>query len=67
FQEALHCAERLRAAVADTVRAPDLATPVTMSLGVAAAIGAENWESLFRRADENLYAAKRAGRNQVAA
>lgn len=67
FQEAVRCAERLRAFVADTVRAPDGASPVTMSLGVAAATAADNWQSLFQRADEKLYAAKRAGRNQVAA
>jgi diguanylate cyclase (GGDEF)-like protein len=38
---------------------------VTVSLGVAAAEAGEGLEALIERADEALYAAKRAGRNQV--
>lgn len=39
--------------------------PVTISLGVATLGLAESGESLLRRADQALYAAKRGGRNQV--
>jgi diguanylate cyclase len=38
---------------------------VTVSLGVAALKPREERESLIRRADENLYRSKRAGRNKV--
>lgn len=38
---------------------------VTMSMGVAAFDPRDSMESLIERADECLYAAKRAGRNQV--
>lgn len=60
-------AERLRAAVADT----PFETAVgplsgTISVGVAEALGpAETVDSLLKRADDALYAAKRGGRNRV--
>ncbi|HOV14195.1 MAG TPA: GGDEF domain-containing protein, partial [Spirochaetota bacterium] len=38
---------------------------VTMSFGVAEALENENSDSLFKRADNCLYAAKNGGRNQV--
>ena len=40
---------------------------VTVSIGVAAAVPSDdgNWEHLVKRADVELYHAKRAGRNQV--
>ncbi len=38
---------------------------VTVSCGVAAARAHDNIDSLLQRADAALYAAKRAGRNQV--
>jgi diguanylate cyclase (GGDEF)-like protein len=63
---AVQCAEGARVAIADSVHGPDTATPVTISLGLAQTKSDEAWESLFRRADEKLYQAKRAGRNQVA-
>jgi diguanylate cyclase (GGDEF)-like protein len=60
--------ERLRAVI-DGERwdrlAPGLA--VTASIGVVSAPDASALDALGRRADERLYAAKRAGRNRVAA
>jgi len=38
---------------------------VTISIGVASAEEGDTGESLIRRADEALYAAKAAGRNRV--
>lgn len=63
--EGREVAERLRAAVA---HAQPTGIPVTISLGLSVASGEEVvYEQLFKAADEALYAAKRAGRNRVAA
>ena len=53
---------------AEPFRFDDKVLPVTISLGVAAAGGAEpvTAEALLRLADERLYEAKRGGRNRVA-
>lgn len=59
--EALAVARRLREAVADLLPG---GMAVTASLGVAA--GTQDVDTLLGRADEYLYAAKRAGRNRVA-
>lgn len=68
LQEATACAERLRAAVAGH-RFPHLqdGEMVTASFGVAELRPGEPWESLFKRADTGLYAAKNAGRNRTVA
>ncbi len=59
-------AEHLRAAVSDCRIATDLETSeLTISAGVATARRGESIDSLVRRADEALYAAKSAGRNRV--
>jgi two-component system cell cycle response regulator len=62
-------AERVRAAVAEEPFAivEDRQTlPVTVSIGVAVTgNGDDKLESLLKRADEALYAAKNAGRNRV--
>ncbi|MFC6660860.1 GGDEF domain-containing protein [Deinococcus multiflagellatus] len=63
--EAQGVAERIRAAVADVPY--DRVLQVTVSLGVAQALPGERLESLLKRADDALYAAKHAGRNQVKA
>jgi len=39
--------------------------PLTISLGIATANAGDSLKSLVRRADDNLYAAKHGGRNQV--
>jgi len=62
-------AERLRAAVAKelfTVRSSGEKLPVTISVGVAAAIaGGDHRDRLLKRVDDALYSAKSAGRNRV--
>jgi diguanylate cyclase (GGDEF)-like protein len=40
-------------------------TAITVSVGVALARHGDSSESLFKRADEALYASKKGGRNQV--
>jgi diguanylate cyclase (GGDEF)-like protein len=58
-------AERARVAIED---ARPGGLPITVSMGVAAAEAADVvFESVFRRADEALYRAKREGRNRVVA
>jgi diguanylate cyclase len=57
-------AERVRAAVAaHRFRFEHTDLQVTVSLGLAAVDAGDNTASLIKRADEALYAAKRAGRN----
>lgn len=57
-------AERLRAAIDET---RPTGIPITISLGVSAARGAQvDYDTLFKAADEALYEAKRTGRNRVA-
>ena len=58
FDGACYFAERMRASV-------EAKLPVTVSIGVAAAVGGESSDLLMHRADEALYAAKSAGRNRV--
>jgi diguanylate cyclase (GGDEF)-like protein len=59
-------AERLRSAIAATRPLPGSTLRVTVSIGVAAAIPApEDCQDLVAAADEALYEAKQAGRNQV--
>jgi two-component system cell cycle response regulator len=62
-------AERARAAIeARVVHAPDgQPVSVTASFGVAAFPAAHNLEELLGAADAALYAAKRGGKNRVAA
>jgi len=64
---AVEVAERLRQVIAETVMVADgRRMAVSISAGVAAyRAGEANIESALRRADDALYEAKRAGRNQV--
>jgi diguanylate cyclase (GGDEF)-like protein len=66
-QSAQAAGERLRQAVAQSpFMAGDLVLPLTVSIGLAVLQEADaNFDSMLRRADEALYAAKAAGRNRV--
>jgi two-component system cell cycle response regulator len=70
MQRAYQVGERLRVAIAADpfqIR-PDLGIHLTASVGIATLERAEDTpESVFRRADSALFAAKRRGRNRVAA
>lgn len=66
-EEALQCAERIRAAIASAELEP-LRGPLTVSLGVAAQPeDGDALRELIAAADEAMYYAKRNGRNRVAA
>jgi len=58
-------AERVRAAIAADDGAADGAPGATVSIGLAVYSGEAGVEELLERADEALYAAKRAGRNRL--
>ncbi len=63
--DALLLAERLRAALADhDFDLPD-ASPVSASFGVSCLPMNSSFDTAYRRADDALYQAKRAGRNRV--
>ena len=67
YADALICAERIRAALAASpliAGMPELR--VTASFGVATCIAGDDADSLVKRADDALYAAKAGGRNRVA-
>lgn len=57
--------DELRVAVADQHLAREALTPMTVSVGVAAARPHDSLDALLNRADRALYAAKRGGRNSV--
>lgn len=63
----IRVAERIRAAVERRTVAAASGRPVTVSIGCAAGLVGEGTtlDDLSRRADEELYAAKRGGRNRV--
>ncbi|WP_019171544.1 GGDEF domain-containing protein [Pseudaminobacter salicylatoxidans] len=61
-------AERIRKAIAATaVASGNIRLKVTASVGLAVWDGQESAEDFFRRADQQLYQAKRQGRNRVCA
>jgi len=66
-EDAIACAERLRAAVeALVIQHPGFDRGITMSLGVAhRRPGVADVDDLIKRADEELYVAKTGGRNCV--
>lgn len=63
--DALHVAEKLRAAVAEQELVPG--TDVTVSAGVAQAAAMDTEHDLINRVDQALYRAKASGRNACAA
>ncbi|EDQ33690.1 diguanylate cyclase (GGDEF) domain protein [Hoeflea phototrophica DFL-43] len=61
-------ADRIRLAVSQlTVESGNVALRVTISAGIAIWDGTERGDELYRRADRQLYEAKRQGRNRVCA
>ncbi|MCI5075702.1 GGDEF domain-containing protein [Oricola sp.] len=62
-------ANRLRLAVSSLVfnLGNNVRLKITISVGIAVWDGKETGGTLYKRADENLYAAKRGGRNRVCA
>ncbi|MBI5497288.1 MAG: sensor domain-containing diguanylate cyclase [Deltaproteobacteria bacterium] len=65
---AIRVAERARAGVeAATLTVGASSIRLTVSIGVAAHRGGEKRDDVIRRADEAMYAAKRAGKNRVEA
>lgn len=68
LDEARFVAEKLRQSIANAALVPSRpAIRVTLSLGVSELVGDESADQAISRADDALYAAKQAGRNQVAA
>jgi diguanylate cyclase (GGDEF)-like protein len=69
LEQALHVAERLRAAIgAQPVPTDEGEVSVSVSIGVASCESARqplSVEQLLKRADDALYVAKRRGRNQI--
>ena len=66
LHEATTAAERIRQTVAKSpVLLKTGSTTVTLSVGVAEVDGSEIADGMLQHADEALYAAKQAGRNQV--
>jgi diguanylate cyclase (GGDEF)-like protein len=67
LENAAELAEKLRQRIKDTNFIPDDPFPITASFGVATSQGGQNFEDVFRQADEALYLAKSRGRNCVVA
>ncbi|MBN2859124.1 MAG: PAS domain S-box protein [Sphaerochaetaceae bacterium] len=66
LEGATHAAEQLRRRVMEEVTVKN-GDHITISIGVAELRNDDTPDSLFKRADDNLYLAKRTGRNRVEA
>jgi diguanylate cyclase (GGDEF)-like protein len=67
LDQASTAAEQLRAAIAaEPLPLEDALFTVTVSIGVAEAMQGDDAAAIIQRADDALYAAKKAGRNHVA-
>lgn len=64
FDEAMSLAERIRHAI-ELDRIGEEGFRITVSIGCTQRLGQQSYESMLKNADEALYAAKNAGRNQV--
>lgn len=67
FPETFECAERLRAALEQTVFPALAGRQLTASFGVAMTRRFSRWSELYTNADTGLYRAKRSGRNRTMA
>lgn len=68
LDEATGIAEKVRAAVADSIiLSPDLSVEVSLSIGVALLRPGESTDLLLERADAAMYDAKKAGRDRIVA
>lgn len=65
--EATRVAEKIRVTSAEPIATPYGPISATLSIGVTVADPVESGDDLIARADKAMYAAKRAGRNQVVA
>jgi len=65
LSDAADLAEKLRHRVLQTNFIPEHPLPITASFGVATSGAAQNFEDVFRQADQALYLAKSRGRNCV--
>jgi diguanylate cyclase len=66
--KALQIAQAMRVAVTDIYFAPQgIPRPLSVSIGMSTAQGPNSFTELYLRADEQLYEAKRSGRNNVKA
>ena len=65
--ESLHFADRIRQSFENRtlMGKQGVCTVVTVSIGVAQYIHGENITTLIKRADENMYAAKKMGKNRI--
>jgi len=63
LKSAIYLAEKIRKAVAS--QSIERVGPVTISLGVTQVLEGDDTKSLIKRSDENLYMAKRTGRNRT--
>jgi diguanylate cyclase (GGDEF)-like protein len=62
---AMRVAEKINLAIAKPITTPGLRVNITVSIGVAVAKPDEGMDDLIARADQAMYQAKQAGRNQV--
>jgi diguanylate cyclase (GGDEF)-like protein len=67
LEKAAELAEKLRQRIMDTNFIPEDPLPITASFGVATSQASQNFDDVFRQADEALYLAKSRGRNCVVA
>jgi diguanylate cyclase (GGDEF)-like protein/PAS domain S-box-containing protein len=65
LHDAVDVAEKIRASMAEPVRAGEAIISASVSIGVALAREGESAEDLMARADAAMYRAKQEGRNQI--